>query len=256
MPRGGLGDALAGMFGQPPARSTRRSKLAWGAGALVAAGLLAFSTQKGHEMVQKIQDILVKRKRGALTTDLLRKITFYAAQNGVPMALALASIDIESGFEVNAYNPECTGGTREFGKRGDQSPYVTCSNKSYRRYAIVKKNSRWSRAVDKDRPELWGSFGLCQLLPDVAWGWGYSPEQPNVGLFDLDTNLAVGMKKLGAEWAKRGNAADVRSVYVYGKDYATVLKTKPDDIKRVVGKFSERLALYEKMFKLPKVRRA
>lgn len=199
--------------------------------------------------------VYVRRKYGALTEALLRRIQYYARKHNLPLQIALASIDIESGFDPHAYNPECTGGTASHSVRVSRPPYVICDNNSYRRYDIVKKKTRFQRAVDKGNPELWGSFGLTQMLPDTAWGWGYAPEQRNVGLFDIDTNLDLGLKKMAGAWVNKGNLADLRCGYVEGDSYSEVMAESPEKATRIVGKFIERVEFYERMFGLTQVRR-
>jgi len=212
---------------------------------------------------KKLIEIFVQRKRGALTNELYDKIKYHADNHGVPMALALATIDKESGFDVNAYNPECSGSTREYGVRVDYSPFVICKNNKYRRLAILQKRARdkawfaskWNTAVDKTKPQMWGSFGLCQILPDTAWGYGYKPEWNNDGLFDIDTNLNIGMKILANKWSKYKNAADVRSLYVSGKTVATRAKEDPNWTVNIINKFNSLLSMYESKFNLPTVTR-
>jgi len=220
----------------------------------IGAIVLGLVAGKG---VKTMYEVLIKRKRGSLTQDLYDKIQRYAVKYNVPMALALATVDVESGFDVNAYNPECEGGTKEYGTRVSYSPYVICKNESYRRWNSF--NAKWTKAgaVDANKPGLWGSFGLMQVLPDTAWGWGYSKDRPNAGLFDVNTNLDVGMAKLGGAWENNGNAADCRCIYKYGKNYeksvATYGKTNVD---AVVNKFfDDYLSMYEKKFGLPAVKR-
>ena len=215
-------------------------------------GLIGLAGYEGS----KLAKILIQRKYGALTEELLAKIYLYADKHGVPRAIALAVVDIESGFDPHAYNPECTGGTREYGKRVAYSPYVICSNGKYRRLAIVEKKDRFVRAVDSNKPQLWGSFGLTQMLPDTAWGWGWSPEQPNAGLFDVDVNLDLGLKKLGGAWKRWANMADLRSSYVSGDSFREWSARNAEEASRVVAKFDERVTMYERKFNLPRSRRS
>lgn len=222
----------------------------------VGLGVIGLAGYTGH----KVGKILIQRKYGALTDELLTKITAYANKHKVPIAVAIAMVDIESGFYDHAYNPNCTGGTREQGQRVAYTPYVICKNNKYWRHNTLTKRARdkswfrakWEIAVDRTNPSLWGAFGLTQILPDVAWGYGYSPTLPNIGLFNADTNLDVGLRKMGSGWQKHANLADIRIGYYAGKNFAAMLRDSPKTAARVASKFIDRVAMYEKMFRLPR----
>lgn len=231
----------------------------------LGVGGLFLMAKRVSAAVRKVGNgkVLVKRKYGNLTEGLLRKIRFYADRYNVPLSVAVAMIDIESGFYQKAYNPNCEDGTREHGKRVNCSPYTICTNDSYWRHEKLKKqatekawfNEKWIRAVDKNNPELWGAFGFTQILPDVAWGYGYSPEKRNDGLFDVDANLNAGLAKMGRGWKNKGNLADLRSGYWANKSFSELLDWNSKKAANVIGKFIGRVETYEKMFNVPRVAR-
>lgn len=119
--------------------------------------------------------------------DLMRAmIRVEARQQGVPELLALATARVESGFDHKA--------------EGDRS----WPNNRARYDRVISRESPYY-----DRPELWHSYGLFQLLAPYHTPIGQDPRD----LLDPPTNIQRGVAKLKDLLSRHPDWNDVRLAY-------------------------------------------
>lgn len=191
-----------------------------------------------------------------LTPELLSKFEYYTSLYKVPLPVALAMAEVESGFDSKAYRSECK---IEGGK-------LVCHtyNKLVNEYIYKDSKLRqfFEASPDKNDPTKWGSYGFYQILPQFSLDYGGNLAlklgEPNSVLFDIDRQLAIGTDRLSRLWHKYGNVADVRAKWArnmtleqaisiikqHGKRYADAKRVIIKSIPRMLSAITK----YEKKY--------
>ncbi|MEM2528934.1 MAG: hypothetical protein QXG40_06015 [Ignisphaera sp.] len=244
----------------------KRTAIWIGVGVLGVTGLTLllvklFSLRRKENLDKFLQNLdlygrLLLSGKTKLTPELLSKFEYYAALYKVPVPVALAMAEVESGFDIRAYRSECR---TENGK-------LICHtyDKLVKEYIYKDPQLRqfFEASPDKNDPTKWGSYGFYQILPQFSLSYGgnlaLKPGEPNSVLFDIDRQLAIGTDRLSRLWHKYGNVADVRAKWARNmtlEQTINIIEQHGDryaDAKRVIVKSIPRMLAaidkYEKKY--------
>lgn len=161
--------------------------------ALGAAALLLLSLSQGEN--RPVQPPKPKPDPNNPAKDYVRSLVrSEAARQGVPVPVALAVAELESGFDPRA------PGDLDWSKRRGGELYQK----------LVLDNPRLARNPARDDPSAWHSYGVFQLLaPHFV-----EPLEHPSALYDAQTNVTRGVNYLRRLLARYGDPVSARLAYI------------------------------------------